>query len=101
VTVGGGWDDPRRREPLTKNGPCRMLGFEGGGALRPKRVTVSPRGRMVIPTALRKSLGVEAGDQVVVDLKDGDLRVRSLDAVVARAQALVRQYVPDDVSLVD
>jgi hypothetical protein len=27
--------------------------------------------------------------------------VRSLDAVVERAQALVRRYVPDDVSLAD
>ena len=44
---------------------------------------------------------METGDQVGVDLKDGDLRVRSLDAVVERAQELVRRYVPDDVSLVD
>jgi AbrB family looped-hinge helix DNA binding protein len=70
-------------------------------AMRPTRVTIGPGGRMVIPAALRKSLGVEDGDQVVVDLKDGDLRIRSLDAVTERAQALVRQYVPDDVSLVD
>ena len=44
---------------------------------------------------------METGDQVGVDLNDGDLRVRSLDAVVERAQELVRRYVPDNVSLVD
>ena len=69
--------------------------------MRPKRVTIGPGGRMVIPAEFRKSLGVRTGDQVVVDLKDGDLRVRSLDAVIERAQALVRQYVSDDVSLAD
>lgn len=42
-----------------------------------------------------------AGDQVVVDLKDGDLRVRSLDAVIERAQALVRRYVPDNIPLAE
>jgi bifunctional DNA-binding transcriptional regulator/antitoxin component of YhaV-PrlF toxin-antitoxin module len=56
---------------------------------------------MVIPAEFRKNLGVRTGDQVVVDLKDGDLRVRTLDAVVERAQALVRQYVPDEISLAD
>jgi AbrB family looped-hinge helix DNA binding protein len=69
--------------------------------MKPKRVTVGPGGRIVIPAEFRRTLGVRTGDQVVVDLKDGDLRVRSLDAVVERAQALVRQYVPDDVSLAD
>jgi AbrB family looped-hinge helix DNA binding protein len=69
--------------------------------MKPKRVTIGPSGRMVIPAEFRKSLGVGTGDQVVVDLKDGDLRIRSLDAVVERAQALVRQYVPDAVSLAD
>lgn len=44
---------------------------------------------------------MEAGDQVIVDFKDSALRVRSLDAVVERAQAVVRRYVPDHVSLVD
>jgi AbrB family looped-hinge helix DNA binding protein len=56
---------------------------------------------MVIPAELRRSLGVEAGDQVVLDLKDGSLRVRSLDAVIRRVQERVRRYVPDHVSLVD
>jgi AbrB family looped-hinge helix DNA binding protein len=69
--------------------------------MKPRRVTIGPGGRMVIPAELRRSLGVRAGDQVVVDLKDGDLRVRSLDAVIERVQERVRQYVPDHVSLVD
>jgi bifunctional DNA-binding transcriptional regulator/antitoxin component of YhaV-PrlF toxin-antitoxin module len=56
---------------------------------------------MVIPAEFRRSLGVGAGDQVVVDLKDGDLRVRSLDAVIERAQALVRRYLTHDVSLAE
>jgi AbrB family looped-hinge helix DNA binding protein len=69
--------------------------------MKPKRVTIGRGGRLVIPADFRKGLGVRTGDQVVVDLKDGELRVRSLDAVVERAQALVRRYVPGEVSLAD
>jgi AbrB family looped-hinge helix DNA binding protein len=51
--------------------------------MKPKRVSIGPGGRLVIPADFRKSLGVGTGDQVVVDLSDGDLRVRSLDAAHA------------------
>jgi AbrB family looped-hinge helix DNA binding protein len=69
--------------------------------MKAKRVSIGPGGRLVIPAEFRKTLGVGTGDQVVIDLKDGDLRVRSLDAVIERIQARVRRYVPDDVSLAD
>ena len=45
--------------------------------MKPKRVTIGRGGRLVIPAEFRKGLGVRTGDQVVVDLKDGELRVPS------------------------
>jgi AbrB family looped-hinge helix DNA binding protein len=43
-------------------------------------VKIAPGGRVVIPAQFRKTLGVRVGDSVVIELKDGELRLRSLDA---------------------
>jgi bifunctional DNA-binding transcriptional regulator/antitoxin component of YhaV-PrlF toxin-antitoxin module len=58
-------------------------------------------GEWVLPGELRKALGVSVGDSVVIEIKDGELRLRSLDAAIKRAQETVRRYVPEGVSLAD
>ena len=66
-----------------------------------QRVKVFEGGKLVIPAAMRRQLGISPGDTLLVSINDGELRVRSLATAVARAQALVRKYVPEGVSLVD
>ena len=66
-----------------------------------RRVKIIEGGKLVIPAAMRRSLGIATGDTVLVGVDDGELRVRSLDKAVARAQALVRRHVPSGVSLAD
>ena len=51
-------------------------------------------GRLVIPAAYRKALGLKPGDEVVLVLEEGEIRVVGTRQAVARAQALVRRYVP-------
>lgn len=63
------------------------------------RSRITEGGRLVIPVEFRRKLGLNPGDSVVIDIADGELRVRSLNAAVKRAQALVRRYIPSDVSL--
>ncbi len=58
-------------------------------------------GRVVIPVACRKALGIEDGDDVILQLKDGELRLMSRAAAIERAQGLVRRYVSAEHSLVD
>lgn len=58
-------------------------------------------GKLVIPARFRRELGLEVGDTVVMELENGELRVRSLDAAIADMQTLVRSLVPEGVSLVD
>jgi AbrB family looped-hinge helix DNA binding protein len=65
------------------------------------RATIAPGGRVVIPAALRKALGVGVGDSLVMELADGELRVRSLDAAIREAQEIVAKRVPKGVSLAD
>jgi AbrB family looped-hinge helix DNA binding protein len=61
---------------------------------------VGPGGRVVIPAAYRKALGIRAGDEVIVAMEEGELRISTLKQAVARAQAMVRRYVPRGRSLV-
>jgi AbrB family looped-hinge helix DNA binding protein len=67
-----------------------------------RQTKIAPGGRIVIPGTFRRALNLSVGDDVVVEMKDGELRVRSLQAAVRQAQEMVRKYIPDpDRSLVD
>jgi AbrB family looped-hinge helix DNA binding protein len=58
--------------------------------------------RVVIPAAIRKSLGLRVGDAVTLVLEDnGEVRLLTQAEAVRQAQALVRQHVENDRSLVD
>lgn len=58
-------------------------------------------GRLLVPAELRRTLGMQPGSDVVLDLSNGELRVRPLDKAVARAQAIVRRYVADGANNTD
>jgi AbrB family looped-hinge helix DNA binding protein len=64
-------------------------------------VKIIEGGKLVIPAAMRRAIGIASGDTVLVDVEDGELRIRSLARAVERAQALVRRRVPAGVSLAD
>jgi AbrB family looped-hinge helix DNA binding protein len=56
-------------------------------------------GRLVIPAKYRKALGLKPGDEVVLVLEEDEIRVVSTRQAIARAQAMVRQYIPAGRSL--
>jgi len=58
-------------------------------------------GRLVIPADYRKALGVDTGDELLVVLEEGSLRVLTPREGIRRAQALVRSYVPAERRLSD
>ncbi|MBZ2401234.1 AbrB/MazE/SpoVT family DNA-binding domain-containing protein, partial [Erwinia amylovora] len=43
-----------------------------------QRVKIVDGGKLVIPAAMRRELGITTGDTVLVDVDDGELRVRSV-----------------------
>jgi AbrB family looped-hinge helix DNA binding protein len=61
-----------------------------------RRVRIAPGGRVVIPAEYRKALGVEVGDQMVIELKEDELRLRSRQAAIKKVQAMVRKHIPDE-----
>jgi AbrB family looped-hinge helix DNA binding protein len=65
------------------------------------RMRVNANGRVVIPVSYRKALGIEAGDEVILRMEDGELRITTMKRRIERVQRLVRKYVKPGVSLVD
>ena len=65
------------------------------------RMRVNPNGRVVIPASFRKRLGIRVGDEVVLRIEEGELRITTLKRNIERAQRLVRKHVKRGVSLVD
>jgi bifunctional DNA-binding transcriptional regulator/antitoxin component of YhaV-PrlF toxin-antitoxin module len=56
-------------------------------------------GRLQLPVDFRRALGLGDGDAVVMEMKDGELRVRPYREALARAREILRQYIPEDVIL--
>lgn len=65
------------------------------------RLNVLPNGRLLLPVALRRSLGVEKGGQIVAEVIDGEVRLTTPDASLDHARALFRRYVPAGAAIAD
>lgn len=68
---------------------------------RETKLKVNENGRVVIPAAFRKALGINAGDVLVLRVEDDELRIMTMKKRIEQAQRLVRKYVKPGVSLVD
>jgi len=58
-------------------------------------------GRLILPVEYRRTLNINPGDSVVIELDGDELRVRSRDAGLRRIQERLRKYIPEGVSLAD
>jgi antitoxin PrlF len=63
------------------------------------RTRLNENGRIVIPATMRAALGLQAGDEVILIVDDGELRLTTASRRIERAQRLVRKHVPKGVSL--
>ena len=60
---------------------------------------LNERGRLVIPAAYRKLLGIKPGDSVVMRIEDNELRISGVMQALERARRLIRDHVPAGESL--
>ena len=65
------------------------------------KARIGSGGRLVIPAAFRRALGLKAGDDLILSLHEGELRILPSRVALKRAQELVARNVPEGVSLVD
>jgi AbrB family looped-hinge helix DNA binding protein len=63
--------------------------------IRSVHARVSASGRISLPAAFRKTIGLERGGDVVVELDGREIRIRTLDHLIAEAQALSRRLLAD------
>ena len=61
----------------------------------------SRSGRIVVPVQLRRALEIQAGDEIVMRLENGSIRMIPVRQAVNQAHKAVRKYVPPGASLVD
>ena len=57
--------------------------------------------RIVIPAEFRRELGLKTGDEVILRLIDGEVRIRTRREAIKEAQAIVRKHVKKGRSLVE
>lgn len=69
--------------------------------LREAKLRVNENGRVVIPAAFRKILGIHAGDIIVLRCEEDELRITTMKKRIEQAQRMVRKYVKPGTSLVD
>ncbi|MBI3665974.1 MAG: AbrB/MazE/SpoVT family DNA-binding domain-containing protein [Acidobacteria bacterium] len=62
---------------------------------------VGPGGRIVIPVEYRRALNIHPGDEVLLSLENGEVRLTTKELSRKRAQDYVCSLVPRGVSLVD
>lgn len=84
-----------------RNAKKAAAATSGESQLAPIKLRLGPDGRVVIPAAFREALGLSDGDTLIASIDDGELNLLTRRAAVRRAQAIVRQFVPEGVSLVD
>jgi AbrB family looped-hinge helix DNA binding protein len=69
--------------------------------MREIRTKIAEGGRIVIPAEYRQALGLQVGDEVILHLDNGALRILTPDQAVTYAQELLRPYLPPGRSLSD
>lgn len=65
------------------------------------KVKMVSGGRLQVPADMRRAMGLQDGDVVVFELKDGELRVTPYRDIIKRVQERLRKYVPEGESIVD
>ncbi|MDI1343860.1 MAG: hypothetical protein PSV22_07160 [Pseudolabrys sp.] len=67
----------------------------------PNRTTLDADGFVRIPQRAIAALGLKPGETLTVTVDDGEIRLMTIATATRKVQALVRQYVPEGISLVD
>ena len=60
-----------------------------------ERVRVAANGRLVIPAAYRRALGISEGGDVLLRLRDDHLEIEPASAALARLREAVRRHAGD------
>lgn len=88
------------------NGPpkaerARSVQPDGPGNVESQKLRMAEDGRVVIPAEMRRAMLVDETGVLTARVVEGELRVLAPGAALARLQEMVRDSVPEGVSLAD
>jgi AbrB family looped-hinge helix DNA binding protein len=63
------------------------------------RAKLNANGRVVIPAAVRRALNLKPGDELIMRVEDGELRLSTRRQALARARRMIHRYIPSDEDL--
>lgn len=67
--------------------------------MRNVRTRIGAGGRVVIPAAFRRALGIAPGDEAIMQLDEGAVRILTPAQALKRAQGLIHEYLPKGANL--
>jgi len=65
------------------------------------RAKIAEDGGIVLPVEYLQALGIQVGDEIILRVEDGVLRILTPHQAIEFAQELVRHYIPEERSLSD
>ena len=78
-----------------------LRGKEATAGVLSQRVRIDGAGRIVVPVDMRRALEIRDGEELTVSLDDEGIRLRTLDAGLARVRAIARRRRRGEGSVVD
>ncbi len=63
------------------------------------KAKLNANGRVVIPAAVRKALDLRSGDELLMRVEEGELRLSTRRQALARARRMIRRYIQSDEDL--
>jgi len=94
-------DQKRLGPPRTRGGMAEASQQFEGAPQTAQRINVGKNGEVRIPQVMLDAAGVKEGDTLLVHFEDDDIRLCTTRTALRRAQAEVRKYIPEGVSLAD
>ena len=64
-----------------------------------KAAKLGSGGAVALPEKFLDALGIKAGNEVIIALQDGELRIYTRSHAIKRVQESVRRYIPEGVLL--
>lgn len=65
------------------------------------RAKISTGGKIAIPSVFRKQLNLKDGEEILIDLQDGNIIISSLQMTLAKVRKNIDKYQGENDSLVD
>jgi AbrB family looped-hinge helix DNA binding protein len=69
--------------------------------MKQRRLRIGENGRIAIPAAYRRELGMRPGDELIVRVEEGEIRLSSPKLALERARRILGRYLADGDGLAD